>query len=225
MFQHVLLLCGEGSLHKWRRGLPCFVERFRRRGAQAAPVWDAACLAVVVSWHRPAAQDVLQRPEDGTCWAEDDMNTERAFQKRWEATQYFSKIFSFKNHNVIMSSTLTLEKYPSTMLFFLFCSLGKPSLQQAVINIQTTSHIWPPSQAVQLGLAGGACIRKLLLASTSLYLGFSTRRRISASRRCRKPGSMAVPPITTRFSESTLRASMGHYRETHAHIFQIRSCT
>lgn len=123
MFQHVLLLCGEGSLHKWRRGLPCFVERFRRRGAQAAPVWDAACLAVVVSWHRPAAQDVLQRPEDGTCWAEDDMNTERAFQKRWEATQYFSKIFSFKNHNVIMSSTLMLEKYSSTMLFFFFAHL------------------------------------------------------------------------------------------------------
>ncbi|KAG7240268.1 hypothetical protein INR49_027079 [Caranx melampygus] len=62
-------------------------------------------------------------------------------------------------------------------------------------------------QAVQLGLAGGACIRKLLLASTSLYLGFSARRRISASRRCRKPGSMAVPPITTRFSESTLRSA------------------
>ncbi|TNN64074.1 hypothetical protein EYF80_025692 [Liparis tanakae] len=61
--------------------------------------------------------------------------------------------------------------------------------------------------AVQLGLAGGAWMRRLLLASTPLYLGFSTRRRISASRRCRNPGSMAVPPITTRFSESTLRVS------------------
>lgn len=73
--QRILLLCGEGSLHEWRRGLSCFVERLGRRGAQAAPVWDAACLVVVVSWHWPAAQDVLQRPEDSTCRAGGDMNT------------------------------------------------------------------------------------------------------------------------------------------------------
>lgn len=78
----------------------------------------------------------------------------------------------------------------------------------------TPAPLWPPSQAVQLGLAGGAWMRKLLLASTPLYLGFSTRRRISASSRCRKPGSMAVPPITTTFSDRTFRASMGHCGET-----------
>lgn len=79
---------------------------------------------------------------------------------------------------------------------------------------RTPPPLWPPSQAVQLGLAGCAWMRKLLLASTLLYLGFSTRRRISASSRCRKPGSMAVPPITTTFSDRTFRASMGHCGET-----------
>lgn len=78
MLQHSLLLCGEGSLHERRRGLSSFVERLRRRGAQAAPVWDAARLVVVVSRHRPAAQDILQRPEDSACRADDDMNTDRA---------------------------------------------------------------------------------------------------------------------------------------------------
>lgn len=78
-YSAALLLCGEGSLHERRRGLSCFVKRLGRRGAQAAPVWDAARLVVVVSGHRPAAQDVLQRPEDGACGAEDGI-TERAFK-------------------------------------------------------------------------------------------------------------------------------------------------
>lgn len=65
-----LLLRGEGPLHQWGRGLPRFVQGLGRRGAQAAPVGDASRLVVVVPRHRPAAQDVLQRPEDGTCTAE-----------------------------------------------------------------------------------------------------------------------------------------------------------
>ncbi len=69
----------------------------------------------------------------------------------------------------------------------------------------------PPNQAVQLGLAGGLWIRKLLVARASQYLGFSTSERISARRRCRNPGSMAVPPIITTFSDRTLRVSMGHW--------------
>ena len=74
----------------------------------------------------------------------------------------------------------------------------------------------PPSHAVQLGLAGGECRRKVLVARASQYWGFSTRRRISAIRRCRKPGSMAVPPITTRFSDRAFLVSMGHCRgKTH----------
>lgn len=89
--------------------------------------------------------------------------------------------------------------------------------------VQWTSQNWdwilaalvcdavPPNQAVQLGLAGGLWIRKLLVARASQYLGFSTSERISARSRCRNPGSMAVPPIITRFSDRTLRVSMGHW--------------
>lgn len=68
----------------------------------------------------------------------------------------------------------------------------------------------PPNQAVQLGLAGGLWIRKLLVARASRYFGFSTSERISARSRCRNPGNMAVPPIITKFSDRTLRVSMGH---------------
>lgn len=163
-----LLLCGKGSLHEGRRGFSCFVQGLGRRGAQAAPVWNAARLVVVVPWHRPAAQDVLKCPKYSTCTVGSDRNNQG-----FHMTNCFPWI-------------MILERYKNLL--------------------------WPPSQAVQLGLAGGECMRKLLLASTLLYLGFSTKSRISANSRWRNPGSMEVPPITTRFSDSTFRASMGHYR-------------
>lgn len=72
------------------------------------------------------------------------------------------------------------------------------------------SPFLPPSQATQLALAGGVWILKVLVARASLYLGFSTRCLISAMSLCRKPGSIAVPPITTRFSASCFLVSMGH---------------
>lgn len=86
--------------------------------------------------------------------------------------------------------------------------LGEGKLSKLVCDVI------PPNQAVQLGLAGGLWIRKLLVARASQYLGFSTRERISAKSRCRNPGSMAVPPTITRFSDRTLRVSMGHWWDT-----------
>lgn len=63
----ILLFCRESPFHQRRRGLSCVVQALGRGGAQAAPVWDAAPLVVVIPRHRPAAQDVLKGSEDGSC--------------------------------------------------------------------------------------------------------------------------------------------------------------
>lgn len=72
---YVSLLHGVRSLHQWRRGLPCLVERLRRWGAQAAPVRDASSLVVVIPGHRPAAQDVLKGPKDGAWGASGEIQS------------------------------------------------------------------------------------------------------------------------------------------------------
>lgn len=220
----VSLFHGISSLHQWRRGLPCFIERFGRRGAQAAPIWDASGLVVVVPGHWPAAQNVLKGPKDRAWvrWGWGGQEKHKTREKFRDGVKDAEK----NRFEILKSSWLNTFSYvPISNNFFIHKAffLNIRSLKSVSSkagkksNSSDESHRIPPSHAVQLGFAGGEWMRKFLLANTSLYLGFSTRRRISASRRCRKPGSMAVPPITTRFSESTLRVSMGHWAQINKH--------
>lgn len=150
MLQITLLLCGEGFLHEGRRRLPCFVDGLGRRGAQAAPVWDAACLVVVVSWHWPAAQDVLQCPEDSTCLrtAEDSMNTGRAFQMIQEGMKkYFSKFFLHKKRhygfcNIPMLQCFYFSYYLHSGKAFSSADINKYSNKNSLSDLRARRCSW-----------------------------------------------------------------------------------
>lgn len=124
------------------------------------------------------------------------------------SSRYFWR--SFASVSYTPPRQLDFSSSPNSHCYDPFQSLlGRFVFSLCTFSYQLFSFL-PPSQATQFGLAGGVWILKVLVARISLYLGFSTRYLISAISLWRNPGSMAVPPITTKFSANCFLVSMGH---------------
>lgn len=61
-----LFLCGKSPFHQWWGCFSNIKHHFQRGVVEAAPVGNAACLAVIFLGHRAAPKDVLECSKNGS---------------------------------------------------------------------------------------------------------------------------------------------------------------